>query len=321
MIRSKIAMLCAPALLGGIATAAQSAAVGDWHPTRPLRLVVPFAPGGGADAMARLIQTKLAAAIGQSVVIDNRPGASGNIGAELVAKSPPDGHTVMMTTANLTIAPSVFPKLPFDVVKDFTGVSLLSKAPSILAVNPATAVKSVKELIALAKASPGKLNYAGDGGGPVELGFEIFKTMAGVDLTNVPYKSTGPAIVAVIGNEATAIMAPALALIPHIKSSRLRALGISSAQRIEVLPDIPTIAEAGVPKFEVNLWYGILAPAATPAPVVNALNGYFNSVILAPDIKARLINEASIPVASTPRELTAFVKADIGKWAIAAKKN
>lgn len=320
MSRTRTLVLCTLALFGGTANAA-STVPAQWHPTKSLRLVVPFAPGGGADAMARLIQPKLADAIGQPVVIDNRPGASGNIGAELVAKAPPDGHTVMMTTANLTIAPSMFPKLPFDVVKDFTGVSLLTKAPSILAVNPATPAKSVKELIALAKAAPGKLLYAGDGGGPVELGFEIFKAAARVDLTNVPYKSTGPGIVAVISGEAAAIMAPALALIPHIKSGRVRALGVSSAQRIEVLPDLPTIAEAGVPKFEVNLWYGILAPAATPAPIVNALSGYFNAVILAPEVKTRLVNEASIPVGSTPRELTEFVKADIGKWASAAKKN
>jgi tripartite-type tricarboxylate transporter receptor subunit TctC len=226
-----------------------------------------------------------------------------------------------MTTANLTIAPSVFPKLPFDIAKDFTGVSLLSKAPSILAVTPSLPAKSVKELIALAKASPGKLNFAGDGGGPVELGFEIFNAMAGTRIVNVPYKSTGPAITAVIGGESAAIMAPALAVIPHYKSGRLRALGISSAQRLDVLPELPTIAEAGVPKFEVNLWYGILAPASTPAPVILALNRDFNAVIESPDVTQRLVNDASIPVGSTPKAFTDFVKADIARWAVAAKKN
>jgi len=299
---------------------AHAAAPGEWRPARPLRLIVPFAPGGGADLMARLIHPKLAEAIGQPVVIDNRAGASGNIGADLLAKSPADGYTVMMTTANLTIAPSAFPKLPFDIVKDFTGVTLLSKAPSILAVNTNLPAKSVKELIALAKASPGKLNFAGDGGGPVELGFEIFNAMAGTNIVNVPYKSTGPAITAVISGEASAIMAPALAVIPQYKSGRLRALAITSAQRLDVLPDLPTVAEAGVPKFEVNLWYGILAPAATPAPVVASLNKYFNSVIQSPDVRTRLISDASIPVGSTPREFTEFVRTDIGRWAIAAKK-
>jgi tripartite-type tricarboxylate transporter receptor subunit TctC len=271
--------------------------------------------------MARLIQPKLVEMLGQQVVIDNRAGASGNIGAEMLAKSAPDGYTVMMTTANLTIAPSAFATLPFDIAKDFTGVCLLSKAPSILAVTPSLPAQSVKALIDLAKASPGKLNFAGDGGGPVELGFEIFNAMAGTKIVNVPYKSTGPAITAVIAGESAAIMAPALAVIPHYKSGRLRALGISSAQRLGVLPELPTIAEAGVPNFEVNLWYGILAPAATPAPVIAALNRAFNGVIRSPEIRQRLINDASIPVGSTPKEFTEFVKADIGKWALAAKKN
>ena len=320
MKRTTIAVAYMLATLSGASLAASGTPATQWKPTKSMRLIVPFAPGGGADAMARTIQPKLQEALGQPVVIDNRTGASGNIGAELLAKSPPDGYTVMMTTANLTIAPSMFPKLPFDIAKDFTGVTLLAKAPSILAVNPTLPAKSVKELIALAKASPGKLNYASDGGGPVELGFEIFKVMAGVNIVNVPYKSTGPAIIAVVGNEASAIMAPALAIIPQVKAGRVRALGVSSAQRIDVMPELPTIAEAGVPKFEVNLWYGILAPAATPAPVVNALNAYFNGVILAPETKARLVAEASIPVASTPREFTDFVRADIGKWAIAVRK-
>jgi tripartite-type tricarboxylate transporter receptor subunit TctC len=308
-------------LLCSVPAVCGAASSDEWRPSRPLRLIVPFAPGGGADVMARLIQPKLVEVLGQQVVIDNRAGASGNIGAELLAKSPPDGYTVMMTTANLTIAPSVFPKLAFDIAKDFTGVSLLSKAPSILAVTPSLPAKSVKELIALAKASPGKLNFAGDGGGPVELGFEIFNAMAGTKIVNVPYKSTGPAITAVIAGESAAIMAPALAIIPHYKSGRLRALGISSAQRLDVLPELPTIAEAGVPKFEVNLWYGILAPAATPASVILALNRDFNAVIRSPEISQRLINDASIPVGSTPKEFTDFVRADIPKWAVAAKKN
>jgi tripartite-type tricarboxylate transporter receptor subunit TctC len=303
-----------------VATSIAGAASQQWQPAKPLRLIVPFGPGGGADTMARLIQPKLSELIGQPVVIDNRTGASGNIGAELLAQSPPDGYTVMMTTANLTIAPSVFPKLPFDIQKDFTGVTLLSKAPSILAVNPKLNATSVKEFIALAKASPGKLNFAGDGGGPVELGFEIFNKMAGTRITNVPYKSTGPAIIAVISGEVSAIMAPALAIIPHAKAGRLRALGVSSAQRIDALPDLPTIAEAGVPNFEVNLWYGIVAPAATPAPVVAAMNRYFNAVIQSPEIKQRLISDASIPVGSEPREFTEFLHADVGKWAAAKKQ-
>src|SRR5256714_11828904 len=229
-MRRILVLLCLVSVVSGGTGAFAATSPQQWHPTRPLRMVVPFAPGGGADAMARLIQPKLVELAGHQIVIDNRAGASGNIGAELVAKSPPDGYMVMMTTANLTIAPSVFSTLPFDVVKDFTAVSLLTKSPSILAVNPALPAKTVKELIALAKASPGKIMYASDGGGPLELGMELFKVAANVDLTNVPYKSTGPAAIAVISGEASAIMAPALALIPHAQSGRLRALAITSAQ-------------------------------------------------------------------------------------------
>jgi len=289
------------------------------YPTKPLRFIVPYAPGGGADLMARLLQPRLVDILGQQVVIDNRPGASGNVGADVAAKATPNGYTLFMATANLTMAVSVFSKLPFDPVKDFAAVSLLAKAPSILAVNPALPAKSVKELIALAKASPGKINYASDGGGPLQLGVELLKTMAGINLTNIPYNSTGPAAIAVMGGEASVIMAPAPAVIPHAKSGRLRALAITSAQRLEVVQELPTVAESGVPGFEANQWYGILVPAGTPAAIVMELNRHCVRIMAMPDLKARLAGDASIAVGSTPGEFSQFLKDDIAKWAIAAK--
>jgi tripartite-type tricarboxylate transporter receptor subunit TctC len=281
-------------------------------------LIVPYPPGGGTDTIARLLQPHLAKLTGQQIVVDNRGGASGNIGADIAAKAPANGYTLLMATANLTMAVTVFKKLPFDPIKDFETVSLLAKAPNILAINPGLKATSVKELVELAKATPAKLNYASDGGGPLQLGMELFKKMADVDLTNVPYNGTGPASIAVISGEASAIMAPALAIIPHAKSGRLRALAITSSERLSVLPDLPTVGESGVPGFEANQWYGVLVPAGTPKAIVARLNRDLATAMNLPVIKSRLEHDASIPVASTPAEFEKFLKDDIAKWALAA---
>jgi len=304
------------ALLGIFAVHAASA---QSFATKPLRFIVPYAPGGGADLMARTIQPRLVAMLGQQVVIDNRPGAGGNIGADVAAKSSANGYTLFMGTANFSMAVSLFGKLPFDPVRDFTAVSLLAKSPSILAVNPALPAKSVQELIALAKGAPGKINYASDGGGPLQLFVELMKTMAKIDLTNIPYNSTGPAVLAVISGEASVVMAPAPAVIPHARSGRLRALAASSAQRLDAMRDLPTIAESGVPGFEANQWYGILVPAGTPAAIVAELNRHCVKIMQMAEIKERLANDASIAIGSTPREFAQFLQDDIAKWAVAAK--
>jgi tripartite-type tricarboxylate transporter receptor subunit TctC len=289
------------------------------YATKPLRFIVPYAPGGGADIMARTIQPKLVTVLGQQIVIDNRPGAGGNIGADVAAKAPANGYTLFMGTGNFSMAPSLFGKLPFDPLHDFTAVSLLAETPSILAVNPGLPAKSVKELIALARAAPGKINYASDGGGPLQLFVELLKTMAKIDMTNIPYSSTGPAVLAVMSGEASVVMAPAPAVIPHTKSGRLRAIAISSARRLDAMPELPTVAESGVPGFDANQWYGILVPAGTPAAIVAELNRDCVNIMHMTDIKERLANDVSIAIGSTPHEFAQFLRDDIAKWAAAAK--
>jgi tripartite-type tricarboxylate transporter receptor subunit TctC len=303
-------------LLCIIAMPAASAAS---YATRPLHFIVPYGPGGGADIMARTIQPGLTEMLGQQVVIDNRPGAGGNIGADIAAKSSADGYTLFMGTANFSMAVSLFRTLPFDPLRDFTPVSLLAQAPSILAVNPSLPAKSVKDLIALAKGAPGKINYASDGGGPLLLFVELLKTMTKIDLTSVPYKSTGPAVTAVIAGEVSVVMAPAPAVIPHAKSDRLRALAITSGKRLDAMPDLPTVAEAGVPGFEASQWYGILVPTGTPAAIVAELNRYCVKIMDMADIREKLANRASIAIGSTPAEFAKFLRDDIEKWAVAAK--
>jgi tripartite-type tricarboxylate transporter receptor subunit TctC len=301
------------------AALAPGAAPAQKYPEKPLRFIVPYAPGGGADIMARTLQAKLVDLIGQQVVIDNRPGAGGNIGADVAAKAPANGYTLFMATANFSMAPGLFGKLPFDPLRDFAPVSLLAKSPSIVAVNPALPAISIKELIALAKASPGKINYASDGGGPLQLFVELLKTMTKIDMTNIPYNSTGPAVIATAAGEASVIVAPAPALIQFAKSGRLRALAITSAQRIDAMRDLPTVAESGVPGFEANQWYGVLVPAGTPAAVVSELNAQCVKIMRMADIKERLARDASIPLGSAPAEFGKFLKEDIDKWTTAAK--
>ena len=308
-----------PSVLAAQTTHEQSSIPREKYPARPLRLIVPYAPGGGADLMARTLQAKLVERLGQQVVIDNRPGAGGNIGADVAAKAAATGYTLFMGTANFSMAPSLFAKLPFDPVRDFTTVSLLAKSPSLLAVNPALPAKSVAELIALARGTLGKINYASDGGGPLQLFVELLKTMAKIDLTNIPYSSTGPAAIAVMAGEASVIMAPAPAVIPHAKSGRLRALATSGAQRIDAMRELPTIAESGVPGFEANQWYGILVPAGTSAAAVAELNRHFVNIMQLPEVRDRLANDASSAIGSTPQAFAQFLQEDIAKWAVAAK--
>jgi len=215
------------------------------YPAKPVRFIVPFAPGGGADLVARLVATPLSESLGQQVVVDSRGGASGIIGTEMAAKSAPDGYTMVLTSTNLAAGVSLYRKLPFDLQKDFSPVILLAKTPSILAVHPSLPVKTVQELIALAKSAPGKINYAGGVGTTLQLNAELFKSMAKIDLVHVPYNGTGPAVIGALSGEAPVILAPTLALLPHVKSGRLRALAITSIQRSAAVPDLPTVAESG----------------------------------------------------------------------------
>jgi tripartite-type tricarboxylate transporter receptor subunit TctC len=302
-------------LLGAaaLAIAWNGAASAQSYPAKPIRFIVPFSPGGGADATARLFAPAFGERLGQQVIVDNRGGAGGTIGAALGARTPPDGYTLVLGSTNIAAAPALMGKLPFDPVKDFTAVSLLVKTPSVLAVHPSVPAKSVKELIALARSKPGMLNYAGGVGTTLHLGAELFKAMAKVDITQVPYNGTGPAVIAALSGEASVILAPTLSLLPHIQSRRLRALGITSAQRSPELPDIPAIAET-VPGFETTQWYGILVPAGTPEPIVSRLNAEAVRVAQSPEFRDRMKKDASIALGTSGPEFAAFFREETQKW-------
>ena len=287
-------------------------------PTKPVRYIVPFTAGGGADATARMLAAGIGDHLGQQVVVENRGGVGGIVGSEFVARAVPDGHILLLGTANLAMSVSLFSKLPFNPTKDFRCVSVLVRTPSIVAVHPSLPVKSIRDLIALAKANPGKIDYAGGAGSTLQFGTELLNVMAKINLVHVPYNGTGPALIAAMSGEAPVIIAPG-ALVPYIKSGKLRGIAITSKQRSPALPDLPTVAESGLPGYEVSQWYGVLAPAATPEPVVARLNSEFVKSANMPDIKARFISEASEVVGSTPDECAANLKAEIEKWAKVVK--
>jgi tripartite-type tricarboxylate transporter receptor subunit TctC len=308
--RSAWCTACALALFSATANAADTA-----FPTKPVRCIVPFAPGGGADGIGRLIQSAAGSALGQSFVIDNRPGASGVIGSEIAAQSSPDGYTVLLITTTHTVNPSLIAKLPYDTARDFAPVTLLASQPNIFVVNAATPVRSVAELIALAKAKPGALTFAsGSTGSSPHLTGELFSIIAGVKMVHVPYKSTGPAIIDLLGGHVDMIFTGPLDVVAHIKSGRLRALGVTSARRSPVLPDVPTMAEAGLKGIESGTWYGVLVPARTPADVVAVLNAAFVSVMQSPQTTARLLEFGVTPSGQGPAQFGPFVRAEIAKW-------
>jgi tripartite-type tricarboxylate transporter receptor subunit TctC len=309
MARLPLLMLAAWAL-----QAHPGGALAQAYPAKAIRFIVPFGPGGGADAMARLIGTPFSERLGQPVVIENRGGAGGTIGAALGAKAPPDGYTIVMASTNLAAAPSLHGKLPFDPLKDFTAVTLLARTPSMIAVHPSLPVRSVKELIALARARPGQINYAGGVGSTNHLDAELFKSMAKVDIVQVPYNGTGASLIGVVSGEASVIIAPTLVVLPHVKSGRLRALAVTGAQRSRATPDLPTVAESGLPGFETAQWYGIVVPAGVPDAIVSRLNGEAVKVVQDPELAARLAREGTIPAGTSPQEFAAYFKNEVAKW-------
>ena len=303
-------------MLGSLLCSAHSGSVrAESYPTRPIRLLVPYPAGGGADFMARLVAPMLSERLGQQVFVDNRGGAGGTIGTAMVAKAPPDGYTVLLAASNLAWSVSLFENLNYDALKDFDAVTLLAKTPSILAVNPALPVKSVKELIALARDKPGKINYAGGVGTSMQTDTELFKAMAGIDLAQIPYRGTAPAVFATLSGEASVIIAPTMPVLPDVKNGKLRALAVSSDQRTPSFPDLPTIAESGVPGFDTYQWYGVFVPSRTPSDIVARLNRELVEVMRAPEVTMRLAGEALIPVADTHEEFTRFLGEEIAKWA------
>lgn len=289
-------------------------------PSKPVRCIVPFAPGGGADGIGRLIQQPAGSALGQSFVLDNRPGGSGVIGSEIVAQSAPDGYTVLLITTTHTVNPSLIAKLPYDTARDFAPVTLLASQPNIFVVNAATPARSVADVIALAKSKPGVLTYAsGSTGSSPHLTGELFSAIAGVKMVHVPYKSAGPAVIDLLGGHVDMMFTGPLDVVTHVKAGRLRALGVTSARRTPVLPEVPTLAEAGLPGVETGTWYGVLVPARTPEKVVAVLNAAFIKVIQSQQMSARLAEFGVSPIGEGPERFGPFVRAEIAKWARVTK--
>jgi len=286
------------------------------YPGKPIKLIVPSSPGSGPDIMARAIGQKLAQAWGQPVVIDNRPGAGGSIGSEAAAKSPPDGYTLIMGNAGShAVNASLYKRLAYDPVKDFAPVTLVSSAPNILIVHPSLPVKSVKELIALAKAHPGELSFgSGGNGSTAHLSGEMFRTLAGISIVHVPYKGAPAAVLGVVTGEISLAILNLPPALPHVRSGKLKALGVSTARRSAAVPDLPTIAEAGLPGYEATAWYGVLAPAGTPREIVMKLNGEIVNSLRTSEMKKRITAYGGEVVGSTPEEFAAVMKADIAKW-------
>ena len=311
-MRRALAMLAALAVAGSCAGALAQ----EW-PSKPLRFIAPNLPGGPTDILARLIGQKLAERLGQSVVIENRAGAAGNIGTEAAAKSPPDGYT-LVTGNNATFGANVslYKRLGFDPVKDFAPVVLVATQPNILVVHPSLPVNSVRDLVALARARPGQLNYSGSGmGANAHLAAELFKSMTGTSIVHIPYKSAAPALTDLIAGETQLMFATALSVVPHIKANRVRSLGVTTAQRSRSLPEVPTIAEAGVPGFEASTWHGVLVPAGTPAAIVDRLNAEINRMLQLADVRERLATLGAEIVGGTPKEFADHIQREIPKWA------
>ena len=305
------AILC---LHGGIAWS-------QAFPTRTVRIVIPFPPGGTSDILARTLAQKLTEEWGQQVIAENRPGAAGNVACEFVAKQKGDPHTLLINTVGThAINPAIYPSLPFDPLKDFTLITNLVNLPTLLIVHPSVQAMSAQELIALAKAKPGVLQYssAGSGSQP-HLTAEMFKHMAGVDLLHVPYKGAGPQLLALISGEVAVTFATAPAAVPLIKNKQARAIAVTSAERVSALPDVPTLDEAALPGYVAVGWNGLVGPAGIPKPIVDKIHAAVSKIYAMPDMRERLISLAAEPAISTPEEFTALVKSELGKWAKAVK--
>ena len=285
------------------------------YPERPVRAVVPFPAGGGTDILARLLLQRMSERLGANFVIDNRAGAGGTIGTEIVAKAPPDGYTILVASSSHTINPSVYKKIAYAPLRDFAPITLIASGPGLLVVHPSVPAKSVKELIALGKSKPGQLNYASAGNGtPPHLAAELFKAMAGVDFVHVPYKGNVPAFADLISGAVSLSFPTITSGLPQVRAGKLRALGVTSKQRSAVVPEVPTIAESGLPGYEASTWYGMLAPAATPAPIVAKLNRQMIDVLKLPDVREKLLAQGLEPVGNTPAEFTSIIATELVKW-------
>jgi tripartite-type tricarboxylate transporter receptor subunit TctC len=315
--RTLIKTLAGAAALAVLPGLAQAQA---W-PSKPITYVVPFPPGGTTDVLARLIGVKLGAALGQTIVVENKPGAGGNVGSEIVAKAAPDGYTILGgTISSHSINVSLYPKLPYDPVTSFEPITLIGTNPNILVVNASSPYKSVQDITSALKAKPGSLSYASAGNGTSQhLSAELYKYMAGVDMVHIPYKGSGPAIQDVIGGQVPMMFDTSVVAGPHIESGRLRALAVTSSKRATAFPNVPTMAESGVPGYDVVSWQAIFAPAGTPRPIVDRLHAEIAKILQDPEVRDRLAKLGLDPSGMTPAELTAFQKAEIEKWAKVVK--
>jgi tripartite-type tricarboxylate transporter receptor subunit TctC len=301
-------------------------AQGAW-PTRAVRVVVPFAPGGTTDILARALAPELAKAFGQGFIVDNRAGAGGNLGADIVAKSPPDGYTLVMgTVGTQAINPSLYPKMPYDAAKDFAPITLVAGVPNVLVMNPAKAkaagITDVRSLIAYARANPGKLNMASSGNGTsIHLAGELFKSMTGTYMVHFPYKGSGPALLDLVGGTMDLMFDNLPSALPHVKAGKLVALAVTSSERSAALPDVPTVAEAGVKGFEATSWFGLLAPAGTPADIVQRIQQESAKALASPALKERLLSQGAIPGGMPPAEFGRFIATETKKWAAVVKSS
>ena len=301
--------------------AAVTGANAQWSPNKPVRLIVPFPPGGTVDVIGRIVASRLPERLGQQVVVDNRGGANAIIGTDLAAKAAPDGHTLLIVPAGHAITPSVMRKLPYDTLKDFAAIGLIGNGAYVLVVNPAVPAKTVSEFVALAKARPGQLNYAFTGyGNATHLAGELFKVLTGVDIVGIVYKGGGPALTDVMGGQVPAFFSGVASGAAQIQAGKLRALGVTTTRRSAALPDVPTIAEAGVPGYEVDGWYGLLAPKATPAAVIRRFNVELAAVLSSDEMKERLLAAGIDARASSPAEFHDRIARDITRWSEVVKK-
>ena len=316
----KLRLRCLQMLWLTVSAAVAAAAGAQAYPDRPLRIVVPSPPGGGIDLMGRILAQRLTENLGKSVIVENRGGAGGNIGTELVARASRDGYTLLIAGSQLVANPSLYSKISFDPVKDFDPIGLAALAPNILVVHPSLAAKSVREFIALAKKEPGQIGFAGAGPGSTpHLAGELFNIVAGVSMVHVPYRGTGPATIGLLAGEVGSMFMVATAAMPYIKAGRLRALGVTTATRLPSMTDLPTIAESGLPGYESMQWYGLLAPAATPEKVLSLLNAQVAGIIRNPEMQQWLVNNGAIPVGGTRQQFASHIKSEIVKWAAVIK--
>ena len=310
------ALVAARCVAAAALPALSATAIAQAYPAKPIRFIAAFPAGGPSDIVARAIGRRMSEVLGQSVVIDNRTGAGGNIGAEAVAKAPPDGYTVLLGGSFITIAPSLYAKPPFDPVRDFAPISLVVSNQYVLVTHPSVPARSVRDLIKIAKGQPGKLNYASTGpGSPPRLCAELFKSMAGVDMVNITYKGATPALVDMIGGHIDVYFGGISGTLPPIASNKVRPLAVTSNKRSSQLPEIPTVAEAALPGYDVTTWFGLLAPAGTPRDIVSKLNGVIVAIVAEPEMKNYLIGQGVDPVTNTPEQFAAHIKSEVPKFA------